>query len=78
MIGAGGKTVYSDFHICIHSIWNKEELPQQYMYMKSTVVPTYKGDKTDRRNYLSLSLLSLYAKIIQHPSVKLNYIHTQN
>ena len=46
--------------------------------MKSTVVPTYKGDKTDRRNYLSLSLLSLYAKIIQHPSVKLNYIHTQN
>jgi hypothetical protein len=28
-IKAGGKTIRSEIHILIHSIWNKEELPEQ-------------------------------------------------
>jgi hypothetical protein len=28
LIKAGGETLYSEIHRLIHSIWNKEELPQ--------------------------------------------------
>jgi hypothetical protein len=30
MIQAGGKTLHSQIHKLIHSIWNKEELPEQW------------------------------------------------
>jgi hypothetical protein len=41
---AGGET-YSEIHRLICSIWNKEELPQQWK--ESVIVPIYKkGDKT--------------------------------
>jgi hypothetical protein len=56
LIKAGGETLYSEIHILICSIWNKEELPQQWK--ESITVPIYKkGDKTDRNNYRGISLL---------------------
>jgi hypothetical protein len=62
LIKAGSETLYSEIHKFICSIWNKEELPQQWK--ESIIVPTYKkGDKTDCNNYRGISLLSTAYKI---------------
>jgi hypothetical protein len=37
LIKAGGETLSSEIHKLIHSIWNKEELPQQWK--DSVIVP---------------------------------------
>jgi hypothetical protein len=45
LIKTGGETC-SEIHKRLHSIWNKEELPQQWK--ESIIVPIYKkGDKTN-------------------------------
>jgi hypothetical protein len=51
LIKAGGETLHSDIHRLIHSIWNKEELPQQWK--ESIIVPILKkkDDKTECNNY---------------------------
>jgi hypothetical protein len=50
LIKAGGETLYSEVHKLTCSIWNKEELPQQWK--ESVIVPICKkGDKTDCNNY---------------------------
>jgi hypothetical protein len=50
LIRAGGETLNSEIHRLLCSIWNKEELPQQWK--ESIIVPNYKkGDKTDFNNY---------------------------
>ena len=50
LIKAGGRTICYKIHKLIISIWNKEELPEEWK--KSVIVPTYtKGDKTDCSNY---------------------------
>jgi hypothetical protein len=50
LIKAGGETLCSEIHRLISSIWNKEELPQQWK--ESIIVPIHKkGDKTDCNNY---------------------------
>jgi hypothetical protein len=47
----------------ISSMWNKEELPQQWK--ESIIVPIYKkADKTDCNNYREISLLSNAYKIL--------------
>jgi len=48
--------LHSAIHKLINSIWNKEELPQQWK--ESIIVPVYKkGDKTEYSNYRGISLL---------------------
>jgi hypothetical protein len=60
---AGGEILYSEIHKYICSIWNKEELPQQWK--ESTIVPTHKkGDMTNCNNYRRISLLSTDLKIL--------------
>jgi hypothetical protein len=50
MIPARGNTLCSDIHKLTNSIWNKEELPQQWK--ESVIVPVYKEDnETDSVNY---------------------------
>jgi hypothetical protein len=50
MIKAGGETLNSEIYKLICSIWNKEELSQQWK--ESIIVPIHKmGDKTDCNNY---------------------------
>jgi hypothetical protein len=50
LIKAGGEILCSEIHKLICSIWNKEELPQQWT--ESVIVSIYKkGDKTDCNNY---------------------------
>jgi hypothetical protein len=61
LIKAGGETLCSEIHKLIFSIWNKEELPQQWK--ESIIVPIHKkGDKTDCNNYRGMSLLSIAYK----------------
>jgi hypothetical protein len=47
----------SVIHKLITSIWNKEEMPDQWK--ESIIVPVHKtGDKTDCNDYRGISLLS--------------------
>jgi len=62
LIKAGGRTIHSEIHKLIISIWNKEELPEEWK--ESITVPTYKGDKTDCSNYRGISLLPTIYKIL--------------
>jgi hypothetical protein len=58
---AGGETVFV-IQKLITSIWNKEELPDQWK--ESIIVPIHKtGDKTDCNNCRGISLLSTSYKI---------------
>jgi hypothetical protein len=65
LIKAGGETLHSEIHRLICSIWNKEELLQQWK--ESIIVPIYKnGDKTDCNNYRGISLLSTTYRILSN------------
>jgi hypothetical protein len=62
LIQAGGEMLLSAIHKLINSVWNKEELPDQWK--ESIIVPIHKkGDKTDCNNYRGISLLSTSYKI---------------
>jgi hypothetical protein len=65
LIKAGGRTICSESHKLITSIWSKEELPEEWKEL--IIVLIYKkGDKTDCTNYRVLSLCLLHAKF--HPT----------
>jgi hypothetical protein len=49
-------------HKLINSVWNKEELPDQWK--ESIIVPVHKkGDKPDRNNYPGISLQFLVVRV---------------
>jgi hypothetical protein len=63
MIQAGGEMLLSAIHKLINSVWNKEELPDQWK--ESIIVPIHKkGDNTDCNNYRGISLLSTSYRIL--------------
>jgi hypothetical protein len=64
LIKAGGRTIGCEIHKLIISIWNKEELPEEWK--ESIIVPNYKGDKTDFNNYRGISLLPATYKILSN------------
>ena len=45
LIKEGGRTISYQIHKLTLSIWNKEELPEEWK--ESIIVPIHKGDKTD-------------------------------
>jgi hypothetical protein len=50
LIKAGVRTIWSEIHKLLISIWNMEEVPEEWK--KSIIIPNYKkGDKTDCSNY---------------------------
>jgi hypothetical protein len=65
LIKAGGRIIRSEIHKLIISIWNKDELPEEW---KESVIETiYKeGDKTDYSNYRGISLSSTTYKILSN------------
>jgi hypothetical protein len=64
-IQEGGKILLSAIHKLINSVWNKEELPDQWK--ESIIVPIHKkGDKTDCNNCRGISLLSTSYKILSN------------
>jgi alkylated DNA repair dioxygenase AlkB len=49
LIQAGGRTIQSEIHKLLTSIWNKEKLPDHWK--ESVIVPIYKkGDKLSWSN----------------------------
>jgi hypothetical protein len=63
LIKAGGRTIRFEIHKFFNSVWNKEELPDEWK--ESNIVPIYKkGDKTDFRNYRDKSLMPTRYKIL--------------
>jgi len=64
LIKAVGKTVHFEIHNLISSVWNKEELPEQW---KLSIVPIYKKcDKRDCNNCQGILLLSTTCKILSN------------
>jgi hypothetical protein len=62
-IQAGGEILCSKIHKLINSIWDKEELPDQWK--ESIIIPVHKkGDKTECNNYHGISLVSNSYKIV--------------
>jgi hypothetical protein len=65
MIQAGGKILLSVIHKLINSVWNMEELHDQWK--ESIIVPVHKkGDKTASNNYCGISLPSTSYKILSN------------
>jgi len=65
MIKVGGRIIRYEIHKLIISIWNKEELSEEWK--ESIIVPIYKkGDETDCINYRGLSLLPATYKILSN------------
>jgi hypothetical protein len=65
LIKAGGRIIRSEIDKLIISIWNKEELPEEWK--ESVIVPIYKkGNKTDCGNYRGISLLSTTYSILSN------------
>ena len=65
LITAVGITICYEIHKFIISVWNKEELPEEWK--ESITVPFYKkGDKTDCSNYRGISLLPTTYKILSN------------
>ena len=62
LIKAGGRAVCPEIHTFMNSIWNKEELPEEWK--ESIIARIYKkGDKRDCSSYKGVSLLSTMYKI---------------
>jgi hypothetical protein len=65
LIQAGGEILLSAIHKLNNSVWNKEELPDQWK--ESIIVPVHKKcDKTDCNNYCGISLLSTSYKMLSN------------
>ena len=65
LIKTGGRTIRCEFLKLIFSVWNKEELPEEWK--ESIIVVIYKNDdKTDCSNYRSISLLPTVYTILSN------------
>jgi hypothetical protein len=65
MIKVGNRTIHFEIHKLINSIWNEEELPEEWKV--SIIVPICKKrDKTDCCNYRRISLFSSTHKILSN------------
>ena len=61
LIKAEGRTIHYEIHNLIISIWNNEELPEEWKELSN--VPIYKkDDKIDCSNYRGISLFQLHTK----------------
>jgi hypothetical protein len=65
LIKAGSRTICFKILKLVISIWNEEELPEEWK--ESIIVPVYKKDnKTDCSNYRGISLLPAMYKILSN------------
>ena len=65
LIKARGRTIRSQIHKLIHSIWNKEELPVEWKVL--IIVSIYKkADIIDCSNQRDISLLSTTYKMLSN------------
>jgi hypothetical protein len=73
LIQTGGKILLSTIHKLINSVWNMEELTDQWK--ESNIVAIHKrGDKTDCNNYHRISLINFTQNSLKVRSLyRLNY-----
>jgi hypothetical protein len=72
LIQARGEILLLEIHKLINSVWDKEELPDQWE--ESIIVPIHKkGDKTDCNSYRGISLQSNSYKILSN--ILLSWLH---
>ena len=65
LIKEGGRTIVCEIHKLIISVWNKQELPDEWK--EPIIVHTYKkGDKTDCNNYWGILLLPTTYKVLSN------------
>ena len=65
LIKAGCRKIRGEIHKLIISIWNNEELPDEWK--ESIILPIHKnGDKTDCNNYRRISLLPTTYKVLSN------------
>ena len=64
LIKAGCRTICSEIHKLIISIWNKVELSEEWKEL--IIVSIYSGDKTDCSNLSGISLLTTAYKILSN------------
>jgi len=65
MIKVGARTTCFDVHKLNNSIWNEEELPEEWK--ESIILPIYKkGDKRDCSNYREISHVSTIHRILSN------------
>jgi hypothetical protein len=63
LMKARGRTIHSEIHKLMNSIWNKEELPEQWQ--EFIIVSIYeRSDTADSRNYRGITLLSTTCKVL--------------
>jgi hypothetical protein len=63
IIKAGGRIIRSEIHKYINSIWNEDELPEEWKESINLLLHK-KGDKADCNNYRDISLFSTTYKIL--------------
>jgi hypothetical protein len=69
---AGGETLLAEIYRRINSVWNKEELRDQWK--ESIIVPVHKkGDKTDC--YRGISAINVVQNFIQYTSFKVKSVY---
>ena len=65
LIKAGGRAIHHEIHKLMVSIWNKEELPEEWK--EPIIVPICnKVDKTHCSNYRGISILPTAYKILSN------------
>jgi len=65
LMKAGGRSIHSEIHNLMNSIWNKEELLEQWQ--ESITVSIFKkSDKNDCSNYRAISLLSTTYRVLSN------------
>jgi hypothetical protein len=75
VIQGGGEILLSAIHRLINSVWNEEELPDQWK--ESIIVPVHKkGDKNDCNNYRGISLLATAYNILSNILLSRLGLHT--
>jgi hypothetical protein len=73
LVQALGRSMRSEIHKLINSVWNKEKLPEEWK--ESIVVPiNKKGDKQIVVIIEAYHFVNYVQNFIQHPSVKVNSI----
>jgi hypothetical protein len=70
LIQAGSEILLSAIHRLINSVWNKDELPDQWK--ESIIIPVHKkGDKTDCNNYCwDITAINFIQNFIKYPPLK--------
>jgi len=73
LIKAAGRTIRSEIHKCINSIWKKEELPGEWK--QSLILPIYKKRiNTDCSNYRGISPVAITCNIVSNSVLTFNSI----